>query len=63
MTGNAINTKSEALELDVLSAEELDHVKGGSGGSIVGAIVGVAVAGPIGGLIGEAIGEEVGRLL
>ena len=63
MTGNAINTKSEALELDELSAEELDHVKGGSGGSIVGGIVGSVLGGPIGGAIGEAIGEEVGRLL
>jgi hypothetical protein len=33
MTGNAINAKSEALELHELSSEELDRV---SGGFIVG---------------------------
>jgi len=30
MTGNAINAKSEALELDELSAEELEAVSGGA---------------------------------
>jgi hypothetical protein len=30
MTGNAINAKSEALELHELSSEELDAVSGGS---------------------------------
>jgi hypothetical protein len=30
MTGNAINAKSEALELPELSSEELDAVSGGS---------------------------------
>jgi hypothetical protein len=30
MTGNAINAKSEALELRGLSSEELDTVSGGS---------------------------------
>jgi len=30
MTGNAINAKSEALELHELSSEELDAVAGGS---------------------------------
>jgi ABC-type enterochelin transport system ATPase subunit len=29
MTGNAINAKSEALELHELSSEELDAVSGG----------------------------------
>jgi hypothetical protein len=29
MTGNAINAKSEALELHELSSEELDRVSGG----------------------------------
>lgn len=37
MTGNAINAKSEALELHELSSEELDRVGGGSGlGGIMG---------------------------
>jgi hypothetical protein len=31
MTGNAINAKSEALELHELSSEELDRVSGGRG--------------------------------
>jgi hypothetical protein len=30
MTGNAINAKSEALELHELSSEELDAVSGGT---------------------------------
>ena len=30
MTGNAINAKSEALELHELSSEELDAVSGGN---------------------------------
>ena len=40
-----------------LTAEELDHVKGGSGvGSLVGGIVGGAVGGPVGAMIGGEIG-------
>jgi hypothetical protein len=31
MTGNAVNAKSEALELHELSSEELDAVAGGAG--------------------------------
>jgi hypothetical protein len=37
MTGNAINAKSEALELHELSSEELDAVSGGDGMDISGA--------------------------
>jgi hypothetical protein len=61
------NTELELRPLDQntetreLTAEELDHVKGGSGlGSTVGGIVGSIVAGPIGGVIGSEIG---GRLV
>jgi hypothetical protein len=37
MTGNAINAKSEALNVRELSSEELDRVSGGSGlGGIMG---------------------------
>jgi hypothetical protein len=36
MTGNAINAKSEALELPELSSEELDAVSGGSLSSFLG---------------------------
>jgi hypothetical protein len=35
MTGNAINAKSEALELDELSAEELEAVSGGLFGIMI----------------------------
>jgi hypothetical protein len=35
MTGNAINAKSEALELDELSAEELEAVSGGLFGTVI----------------------------
>jgi hypothetical protein len=35
MTGNAINAKSEAQELDELSAEELEAVSGGLFGIMI----------------------------
>ena len=39
MTGNAINAKSEALELPELSSEELDAVSGGSFTSVLGGFI------------------------
>jgi hypothetical protein len=38
MTGNAINAKSEALELHDLSSEELDAVSGGFFGILFGSL-------------------------
>jgi hypothetical protein len=60
------NTELELRPLDQntdtreLTAEELEHVNGGSRGSDVGAMVGWQIAGPVGEYLGSGLGALLG---